>query len=150
MQIDTSQNPVGLMLKALLLSLSGRVRIGKELENENLSEGGEDFLAFRKIEVRPGPSQPSCPAVVFQIRFTFKNLSSAANRRLSAIPTPLIVAQPGFRSKTWLMGKETGDFVGRYEFDTAEAAEAYLHSLPLRLMRRRAAPGSITHSISRV
>jgi hypothetical protein len=61
---------------------------------------------------------------------------------------PLIAAQPGFRSKTWLLGEETGDFIGYYEFDTVEAAEAYWESLPLRMMRRRAAEGSLRHTIT--
>jgi len=57
------------------------------------------------------------------------------------------VAQPGFRSKTWLIGQQTGDFMGLYEFDSAAAAEAYWNSLPLRMMRRRAAPGSLSHEV---
>jgi hypothetical protein len=66
---------------------------------------------------------------------------------LSLIPIPLIAAQPGFQSKTWLIGEDSGDFLGNYEFDTVEAAKTYLDSLPLRIMRRRAEPGSLTHDV---
>ena len=66
---------------------------------------------------------------------------------MSLIPIPLISAQPGFRSKTWLLGEETGDFIGYYEFDTVEQAEAYWDSLPLRMMRGRAAAGSLSHEV---
>ena len=82
------------------------------------------------------------------VRFRFKNLSAAANRRLSLIPIPLIVAQPGFRSKTWLLGQHSGDFIGYYEFDSVETAEAYWYSLPLKMMRGRAAADSLTHKIN--
>jgi hypothetical protein len=58
------------------------------------------------------------------------------------------VAQPGFRSKTWLLGEESGDFIGHYEFDSVKDAEAYWSSLPLRLMRKRAAPDSLTYEVS--
>ena len=57
----------------------------------------------------------------------------------------IILEDHGFRSKTWLLGRQTGDFIGLYEFDTVEEAEAYWDSLPLRMMKRRAAPGSLTY-----
>jgi hypothetical protein len=105
-------------------------------------------VAFRKVTVDPAGDHPVRPGAIFQVRFRFKNLSAEANRRLSLIPIPLILAQPGFRSKSWLLGQKTGDFIGRYEFDTVEAAEDYWNSLPLRMMKRRAEPESLTHEIS--
>ena len=68
---------------------------------------------------------------------------------LSWIPVPLIIGQPGFRSKTWFLGAETGDFIGLYEFATEEEGRAYLGSLPLAMMRRRAAEGSLSMDVSR-
>jgi hypothetical protein len=38
--------------------------------------------------------------------------------------------------------------MGYYEFDTKESAEAYWNSLPLKIMRRRAAAGSLTSEIT--
>jgi hypothetical protein len=60
---------------------------------------------------------------------------------------PLIVPQPGFLSKTWLTGRDSGDFMGYYEFETVANAEAYRSSLPIRLMSRRAAAGSMTFRV---
>ena len=37
--------------------------------------------------------------------------------------------------------------MGYCEFDTLENAEAYWDSLPLRMMRRRAAAGSLSHRV---
>ncbi len=144
------QNPLLLLLRALGLLLRGRIRFRRNLAHDTMEDRGERFDAFRKVAVRPTAKQPTMPGAIFQVRFRFKSLSPAANRRLSLIPIPLITAQPGFRSKTWLLGRETGDFIGRYEFDSAEQAEAYWDSLPLRMMRKRAAPGSLTHEITRI
>lgn len=140
------QNPVALLFKAARLFLEGRVHFGGDQDGVELECGGERFRAFRRVVV-DAPERPP-PGATFRVRFAFRNLSPAANRRLSLIPIPFIVAQPGFRSKTWLLGEATGDFMGWYEFDTVEAANAYWTSLPLRMMRRRAAPGSLTYVVT--
>jgi len=139
------QDPFSLTARALGLLLRGRVHFHGDVESIRLADRGEEFAAFRKVTVDSQGHRPVRPGAAFQVRFSFRNLSAAANRRLSLIPIPLIVAQPGFRSKTWLLGQQTGDFIGLYEFDTVEAAEAYWNSLPLRMMRRRAADCSLSH-----
>jgi hypothetical protein len=141
------QNPLRLILRALGLWIHGRVHFRGGLENIRLEDHGETFAAFRKVDVDPAAEQPARPGAIFQVRFRFKNLSDTANSRLSLIPIPLIVAQPGFRSKTWLLGQQSGDFIGLYEFETVEEAEAYWDSLPLRMMKRRTAPGSLKHTL---
>ena len=144
-----SQNPIVLLGRAFWLLLSGRIRRPKITEVCSPMVEEETFIPFRKICVNPPKRQQSPPRGIFQVRFSFKNFSPAANRRLSLIPIPLILAQPGFRSKTWLLGQDSGDFIGYYEFESIKAAEAYWHSLPLKMMRRRAAPGSLTHAIKK-
>jgi hypothetical protein len=146
-EIQMSQNPLLLLFRAVRLRLGGRAHLVRDLEGLRLDDRGEVFTAFRKLVVDPTPEQPARPAAIFQVRFAFKNLSAKANRRLSLIPVPLISAQPGFRSKTWFLGEQSGDFIGYYEFDSVGQAEAYWDSLPLQMMRRRAAPGSLTHEI---
>ena len=146
----STQNPLGLLLRALRLWICRRVHFRKDLAEHHLVDGGEEFLAFRRMVVTRGDEHSPAPGAIFQVRFRFKNLSPKANRRLSLIPIPFIVAQPGFRSKTWLLGQQTGDFIGYYEFDSVAAAEAYWISLPLRMMRRRAAPGSLCHEVRAV
>jgi len=140
-----SQHPLRLILRALKLWLSGRVRRRSDLAGFDRVDQGEPFKAFRRVEVAPGPGRNAEPTGTFCVRFRFKNLSARVNRLISLIPIPLIVAQPGFRSKTWLLGERTGDFMGFYEFDTIEAARAYWDSLPLGMMRRRAEEGSLVH-----
>jgi hypothetical protein len=142
------QNPIKLVARALWLFFSGRTSLARTPQRDHLVSEGERFTAFRKVTVDPDDAPTDEPGAIFQVRFKFKNLSAAANRKLSLLPIPLIVAQPGFRSKTWLLGLDSGDFIGHYEFDTFDQAEAYYDSLPLRMMRKRAAPGSLTYEIN--
>jgi hypothetical protein len=142
---STGKNPLAQVLRAAWLLLSGRLHAGGAAAVPAMEDHGELFEAFRRITLDPPDRPGEEPGAVFRVRFRFKNLSPRANRLLSLIPIPLIVAQPGFRSKTWRLGQQTGDFMGDYEFDSLADAEAYWDSLPLRMMRRRAAPGSLTH-----
>jgi hypothetical protein len=66
------------------------------------------------------------------------------------IPIPFIVAQPGFRSKTWLLGRESGEFQGIYEWDTVASAENYWTSFPMKLMKKRAVPESLFYQIEEI
>ena len=140
------QNPLYLFVRALVLMISGRFRVAHDVDGVIINEEKEPFHAFRKIIVEGKTSQTS-PLAIFKVRFRFKNLSPRANRRLSLIPVPFIAAQPGFRSKTWLIGEHSGDFMGYYEFDTVADAEAYWDSLPLGMMRQRAQTGSLSYEI---
>jgi hypothetical protein len=145
-QLRQSQNLLLLLLRALKLWIGRRVHLRTDRDC-GLVHNGESFVPFRKIVVDAERGRDVQAGATFRVRFSFKNLSPAANRRLSLIPIPFIVAQPGFRSKTWLLGEQTGDFIGLYEFDSVEDAEAYWDSLPLRMMRGRAAPGSLEHEV---
>ena len=51
------------------------------------------------------------------------------------------------RSKTWMLGRESGSFKGVYEWDSVEHAEDYWTSFPMRLMKRRAATGTLTRTV---
>ena len=143
-----AQNPLRLLVRAFALWLNGRFRFERGLSDLTTKENGESFRAFRKVAVVGNAVSSESPAAIFKVRFAFRNLSPKTNRILSLIPIPFIAAQPGFRSKTWLLGGSSGDFMGIYEFDTVADAEAYWNSLPLRMMRRRAAVGSLCCRIS--
>lgn len=146
-QFRQSQNPLLLLLRALKLWVCDRLHLRKDCRGCRLAHNEESFVPFRKIVVDAERERDVQAGATFQVRFSFRNLSPSANRRLSLIPIPFIVAQPGFRSKTWMLGERTGDFIGLYEFDSVEDAEAYWDSLPLRMMRARAAPGSLEHEV---
>lgn len=112
--------------------------------------GEEDFIIFRQVIVDPDANQPEKPGAWFRVWFHFANFSAQTNIILSRIPIPFIIAQPGFRSKTWMLSQETRSFQGLYEWDTLEDAENYWMSFPMKLMKRRAVPETLSYEISEI
>ena len=110
-------------------------------------QGKENFIIFRQAVLDPTGTQPERPGARLAVRFQFRRFSLETNRILSIIPIPFILAQPGFRSKIWMFRKGTGEFQGLYEWDTVEDAEKYRFSFPMKLMKKRAVPESLTYEI---
>ena len=50
----------------------------------------------------------------------------------------------------WALGRESGEFQGIYEWDTVASAENYWTSFPMKLMKRRAVPESLSYEIGEV
>ena len=146
---DISQIPPLLLARASGLLLSGRIHFPKSRLGETIHEE-EEFKIFRQVILDPTGDQLESPGAIFKVCFHFARFSTNTNRILSLIPIPFIVAQPGFRSKTWLIGQKTGIFQGLYEWDSVEDAENYWNSFPMKLMKKRALPGSLTRSISEI
>ena len=46
-----------------------------------------------------------------------------------------------------MLGRDTGEFQGVYEWATGAAAEAYMRSFAIRLMKRRAIPETLSYEI---
>jgi hypothetical protein len=128
--------------------MRGRVRFLKDCIGDISPGQHEDFVVFRKMILDPPNDQSDSRGALFTVRFHFAHLSPGINKRLSLIPAPFIAAQPGFRSKTWMLGQNTGMFQGVYEWQTVADAEAYWTSFPMRLMKRRAVPESLWHEIT--
>lgn len=142
------ESPPILLARAIGYRLRGRVHFPRDTIGVGYQgPGDEEFVAFRKLVLDPIAGQPAAPGAVFTVWFEFANLSIAVNKRLSLIPAPFIAAQPGFRSKTWTLGRTSGRFCGVYEWDSAADAEAYWTSFPMRMMKRRAMPGTVEHRI---
>ncbi|MFC1509163.1 hypothetical protein ACFL60_05695 [Candidatus Omnitrophota bacterium] len=138
------QFPPILLVRAFGLLLRGRVHFRKDCIGTSEKGEREDFVIFRKIVVYPAGNQLQNPGAIFKVRFHFAKFSFRINRLLSLIPVPFIIAQPGFRSKTWMTGLNTGAFQGVYEWDLVEDAEKYWYSFPLKLMKKRAVPETLT------
>jgi len=137
-----------LLARATRFRLLGRVHFPRDCIGDVRSESDDDYVVFRKLILDPTAAQPAEPGAVFKVRFRFANLSPRINKRLSLIPAPFIAAQPGFRSKTWMLGRNTEMFQGLYEWDSVAEAEAYTSSFPLRLMEKRAIPGSVSYEVA--
>jgi len=143
---DVYQFPPFLLARASGHLLSGRIHFPKNRLGETIQD--EEFKIFRQVIVDPIGDQPEKPGAIFKVCFHFAKFSVNTNKALSLIPIPFIVAQPGFRSKTWLIGQKTGLFQGLYEWDTVKDAENYWTSFPMNLMKKRAVPSSLIYSIS--
>lgn len=145
--MPSSQVPPALLARATGYRLRGRIHFPKDRIGDLFHGKDEDFVAFRRMVLDPTDAQPGQPGAEFIVRFHFARFSAGANKRLSLIPAPFIAAQPGFRSKTWMLGQNTGMFQGVYEWDSVEDAEAYWTSFPLRLMKKRAVPSTVQYEI---
>ena len=141
-KISASRIPPALLGRALRLWFAKRVIFPRDVIGDVLQEE-EKYTIFRKVIVLDRKHQVKTPGALFKVIFRFKRFSFAANRRLSLLPLPFIISQPGFISKTWLIGRETGCFQGLYEWESLRAAEDYADSFPLGLMKKRARPDSL-------
>ncbi|UCC96744.1 MAG: hypothetical protein JSW66_12970 [Phycisphaerales bacterium] len=145
-----SQFPPLLLARAAGLELRGRIHFAKDSIGDVEHGKDEDFEVFRKIILEPSKDQPEKPRALLIVRFRFARFAARTNRLLSLIPIPFIVAQQGFRSKTWMTGQKTGAFQGLYEWDSIEDAQKYWTSFPMKLMKKRAVPGTLNHEITAV
>lgn len=148
--MSNSQAAPLLLARATAYRMRGRVHFIKDCIGDVSEDEDEDFVVFRKMVLEPDSDGADGPGAVFKVKFQFARLSAPTNKKLSLLPAPLIAAQPGFRSKTWMLGQQTGLFQGVYEWQTIANAEAYWTSFPMRLMKRRAVPESLWHQISAI
>ena len=132
--------------RAIKYFLQGRLHFEKEIIGQIMS-GDDDYVVFRKIVLDAPEQETRNPEAIFRVTFHFRGLSSSTNKKLSLLPIPFIVAQKGFRSKTWMIGRKTGMFQGLYEWDTAQDAREYWDSFPMKMMKRRAVLSSLEHEI---
>ena len=147
--MQTDQIPPILLVKAAKLWLQKRV-IFSNSEIGKVTDEEEPFIIFRKVMVLQKDHQPKTPGASFKVKFQFAKYSFDTNRLLSLIPIPFIIAQPGFISKTWLVGTETGCFQGFYEWESIQTAENYANSFPLKLMKKRALPESLQIEVAKI
>ena len=92
----TMQNPFGLLIRAMLLWVTKRIRFERDLANITLNDHGELFKAFRKIVVEKEKAQPTRPTAVFKVRFRFKNLSHKAKPHAVTDTHPIHSGPAGF------------------------------------------------------
>ena len=147
--MKADQFPPVLLGRALRLWFAKRVFFPEDIIGKVTLEE-EPFKIFRKVVVLQKDNQPGSPGALFKVKFQFAKFTFATNKHLSLIPIPFIIAQPGFISKTWLVGTETGCFQGIYEWDSLKNAENYVDSFPLKLMKKRARADSLNIQINGV
>ncbi len=139
--------PPVLIVRALILFFKRRVHFAKNINEITIHEK-EDFIVFRKVTLDPVKNYSDKPKAALKVYFKFAKFSLKINRILSIIPIPLIISQQGFRSKTWLIGKDSGIFQGLYEWDSITDAENYMNSFVVKLMKRRSIPNTLKYEIA--
>jgi hypothetical protein len=140
-------NPVSSALRASVSLLQGRAHFPSALVGRQVQLDGRQFVVFRQVIVdRPGAAAESAGAV-FIPRFRLSGMSPRANERFSWLPIPFFIGLPGFRSKLWLVARDTGEFAGIYEWDKPEDAERYARSFAAHFMTARAEPGSVSFRV---
>ncbi len=149
MSQNLQRGPFSSIVRAVYFLIQGRIHFPKN-HLGNIVDKGEDFEIFRHMTLEPGQDQPKKPGAVFKVRFQFASMSPEMNIKTSVIPIPFIVAQPGFRSKMWALGRKSGEFQGVYEWDTVALAENYWTSFPMKLMKKRAVPESLAYEIEAI
>jgi hypothetical protein len=137
MKVLNPKPPI-LIARTFLFLLQGRIHYDKDIIGKIVHEDDKKR------------GQTKDPGAIFRVTFSFAKMSISTNKKLSLIPIPLIIGQPGFRSKTWMIGKKTERFQGFYEWDTVESAENYWSSFPMKLMKRRSTSGTLNHEIHSV
>lgn len=137
------------LVKTLMYMCTGRFHVNKKRIGEIIKMDNEqEYRVFRQVIIDPGRGKPAKPGAILRIRFNFAHGTPNQNQRLSLIPIPFIVGLPGFRSKTWAIEKTSGGFMGIYEWQTIQDAEIYKQSFAIKLMTRRAVPGTVTFDIT--
>ena len=132
--------------RAIKYYFQGRLHFDKDVIGQ-LRKEDDEYEVFRKIVLDAQGNKGKQPEAIFRVTFNFKGLSETTNKKLSLLPIPFIVAQHGFRSKTWMLGRKTGRFQGFYEWDTIEDANQYWHSFPMKMMKRRAISSSLQYEV---
>ena len=139
-------SPPRLLARAVKYYLQGRIHFDKNVVGE-IKKEDDDYEVFRKVVLSAPEGRNIDPVANLRVTFNFRNLSTSINKKLSMIPIPFIVAQDGFRSKTWMIGRKTGGFQGLYEWDTVENAKQYWHSFPMKMMKKRSDLSSLNHEV---
>lgn len=126
--------------------MQGRIHFDTAVVGKIIRED-DDYEVFRKLVLDPSEEVNKEPEAIFHVTFHFRSMSMSTNMKLSLLPIPFIIAQEGFRSKTWAIGRKTGGFLGLYEWNTVDNAKHYWHSFPMKWMKKRAVPTSLEHVI---
>lgn len=133
-------NPIFVILKTIGLLLMGRVRFPKKQVGTTIVVEGKEYTIFRQVVMKPKVTQPEVPEGVFRVWFSTK-MSVSGAIRFSMLTLLGFIGLPGFRSKLWVVNKNTGEFGGIYEWDTVQDAYNYDKSYAMKFSKWRSVPG---------
>jgi hypothetical protein len=127
------------VFRALGREISGSLRFDIAPIGQVIVADGEEWTVFRKLRLVEYGLAPAQAMVEARFRMT----ESFDRHRLSSmLAVPLFAGMPGFRSKIW-MHNQAGEYRVVYEWQTIEDAQRFSESLIVKMIRRRAVPGSV-------
>jgi hypothetical protein len=145
----TQANPIGSTVRFCGYLVAGRVHFPRDRRGQRVTNlDGRLCTVVMQGAIDPPDGKTAQPGGLFRVRFHLKRMSPAANRLFLHLPIPILMGLPGFRSKLWLYDEGTGDFQGRYEWDSIEDAQRYAHSCAVKFMTWRSLPGSVSYSVT--
>lgn len=126
-----------------------RDRVGTVLSTAD----GQRFEVYRETtrDASGGRADEGGAVLAFRFHLRFmprpiRPLAARVFEPLSVLTTPFFAGLPGFRTKLWLFDHDTGDYMGVYQWESADAAERYARSLR-QLIEALSVPGSVAYEV---
>lgn len=103
------------------------------------------FEVFRHIMIQ----KPAAPGrAVFWMRFALPaSVSFESNKRASGLALYFFSGLPGFCEKYWRVNRADNEYLGAYEWASAQTASRYARSFAFRFMTSRAVKDSVRFGI---
>lgn len=134
-----STKPLSVVPRSISRMVRGATIYPKARVNTDITlDNGYSYTVFREVVMKHNP--PTETGGVFRVWF-YAVTTPRQTILMSHMTKLFFVGMPGFRGKIWCLNKQTGEFGGIYQFDTAAQAQAYAESFAMQLSKRRARPG---------
>ena len=132
------------MLLSLVKLLFGRLKYFQEFVGTTVKmENGQEYQIFRHI--KSIHQNNNYEGSVFIVSFKFAGLSYKANKFVSQFPMLLITGFPGFQTKMYAVNRESGYWLGMYQWESTRTLEEYKKSFVLKVMNWRAIDSSVKY-----
>lgn len=142
-------NPFLSAINWLFYLFTGRIQFPKDRIGEIIiGDDGRPFQIFRQVIIKSSQTQEQHHNAIFKVNFKLAEMSPQKNIKFSLLAIPFFIGLPGFKSKLWMIDKESGYFQGIYEWDTKEHAERYSKSFAMKFMCKRSLPNSVQYTIT--
>lgn len=121
--------------------INGKLKFSSQFIGKEVVFEDDKYTVFRHVTERSNKTaEDSCS---FLVSFKFSHLSHRMNQLTSIIPMLIITGFPGFISKMYAANKESGYWLGLYEWQSKTHLENYTRSFVFRMMKKRAVSNTL-------
>jgi len=153
-------NPFFSFINWFRILISGRLRNPADFKGSVINTPLGSFEVFKSIYIRhrrrkrAGKKESSLSdgflegEAVFQISFkaSYSSVESVIGK--TGLTIPFFCGLPGFRSKHFMINRETGTFSGLYRWDTVLDARNYVRSFAVKIMKKQSHPWPVKYIIT--